>query len=81
MKSAIAVAVLVLGLAVTGCNDNTSCKNDYCARVDYCGYAVSDSSCDAICEESTCVACINDRACDDLPTQCAEDCPGVTFTK
>ena len=81
MKNAIAVAVLFLGVMLTGCN-NTSCK-DGCTKLTSCGYKSSGFSCDESCtdEQGTCAACINDTECTNIPTECASECPGVSFTK
>lgn len=81
MKNAIAMALLFLGVALTGCS-NTSCK-DGCDQLDTCGYKSSGFSCDDKCQAplDKCAACINDTKCADIPTKCAEDCAGVSFEK
>lgn len=81
MKNAIVMAVLFLGVALTGCS-NTSCK-DACTTLNACAYKSSGFSCDDKCAAplDKCAACVNDTKCEDIPTKCAEDCPNVSFTK
>jgi hypothetical protein len=81
MKNAIAMAVLCLGMALTGCS-NTGCDSA-CNTLDSCALQSSGFSCDPNCALplQKCAVCINVTKCQDIASSCADTCPGVTFTR
>lgn len=81
MKLFTLIVTLLLALAFTGCGGSDDCK-DACTKLSGCGFKSSGLSCDSDCDQGDCAACIDDKSCDEIfKGDCANDCPGVAFTK
>lgn len=76
------VLIAMLGLFLLGgCGGDTDCKGA-CDKLSSCDLKSSGLSCDTSCDQGDCASCVNDTSCDDVAAgACADQCPGVSFTK